>query len=135
MTGGEFVGRADIEHKGGAGGIALPRRESRAVDMADAKAGGDGLSTLSRGGDGLGACGFEAGGRAVFEVEAGEAPCVPPSSEITRFGTPAVRNDCAPMMPRVRPAQDTTMVACGSGTRSATRKTSSAPGQVIAPGT
>ena len=59
----------------------------------------------------------------------------PPESDTTRLGTPALINDWAPMMPRVRPAQETTTRVPGESTRSLKRCTSSAPGQLIAPGT
>lgn len=62
-------------------------------------------------------------------------PCVPPESAKTGLGTPALINDWAPMMPRVRPAQETTTRVSGEPTRSLKRRTSSAPGQLIAPGT
>ena len=58
-------------------------------------------------------------------------PMVPVRSATTLLGTPASISDCAPMMLRVRPAQLTTMVVAGEGTRSRTRSTSSAPGTLV----
>src|SRR6516165_5284624 len=42
-------------------------------------------------------------------------PMVPLRSATTLLGTPALINDCAPMMLRVRPAQLTTTMVCGDG--------------------
>jgi hypothetical protein len=47
---------------------------------------------------------------------------------------PALINDCAPMMLRVRPAQLTTTSVSGEGIRSCARNASSAPGQSMPPG-
>ena len=59
---------------------------------------------------------------------------VPLRNATTLLGTPASISDCAPMMLRVRPAQLTTTVVSGEGARSRTRRTSSAPGTLIAVG-
>ena len=61
-------------------------------------------------------------------------PAVPLRTQTTGFLTPALISDCAPMMPRVRPAQFTTMVVSSRSTRSNTRCTNSAPGQSMPPG-
>ena len=59
---------------------------------------------------------------------------VPLRNAATGLGIPALTSDCAPMMLRVRPAQLTITCVRGSGARSRTFNTSSAPGTLIAPG-
>ena len=61
-------------------------------------------------------------------------PIVPLRSATTLFGRPALISDCAPMMLRVRPAQLTTTRVSGEGAMSWMRRTSSAPGTLVAPG-
>ena len=59
---------------------------------------------------------------------------MPLRSAATGFGTPALINDCAPMMLRVRPAQLTMIRVAGFGASCRARSTSSAPGTLMLPG-
>ena len=53
---------------------------------------------------------------------------------MTRLAWPTLISDWVPMMLRVRPAQFTTTVVAGSGASAPTRRTSSAPGTLVAVG-
>src|SRR4029077_19010657 len=137
VTGSEFLGSAHVEHISRPPvGFVVPRREGRMVDRADPKAGGDRAGSPRSLVDCLGTDRPKCGVKLACQLQPGEAPALRAAGDdITRLGTPASISDCAPMIPRVRPAHETTTRVSGEATRSAKRWTSSAPGQGTAPGT